>query len=347
MKTTFLTALAALGLATGGDDLTLRCEAGDEITRSFHYSSESELEEMMMLVDGEEMPMPGDMEQEAATELELVVRDEIEEVDDGRATRFTRTYERISGHDSMHMSDPMGEEHGQEIDQVSDLEGCAVLFGEEGGDLSPSFPEEENADEELLEGLTALLDLEGLLPEDSVEEGDSWEVDPDVIAALANPGGDLHLRAEGVGDEGFMMFGDAPGSDEEMVETDGEVVATYLGIREEDGRRLAAVEISVDYAVLVDLTDVFGGMDGDLPDDVPEGMIMPEIEHAEEETSREGEGLLLWDLERGTLHSLELSCEFTETQTISMLMSMGDMEQSMEQIMVMRGTETYEVRFDE
>ena len=346
MKTISLTALAVLTLTAGGDELTLRHRVGDEITRSFHYSSELVLEEMTMLVDGEEMPAMGDMEQEITSELELVVRDAIEEVEDERTTRFTRTYEKISSGRSFYMTDPMGGEHDQETTMASDLEGRDVLFTDEEGELSPSFPEGDDADEKLLEGLTALLDLEGLLPESSVAEEDTWNVDPEVIVALANPGGNLHLHAEGGDDPGFMAHDDPSKLGEDATETDGEVVATYVGIREEDGLRLAAVEISVELSTLVDMTEAMKSMDDSPPDDVPEGMVMPEIESFEQETSREGEGLVLWNMERGTLHSFELTCEVTETQTISMVMSMGDVEQAMEQITVLSGTETYEVRFD-
>jgi len=128
---------------------------------------------------------------------------------------------------------------------------------------------------------------------------------------------------------------------------DGEVVAKFVGIREEGELRLAAVEIAVDCSVTIDLTEVMEGMDEPPPDDEEGEMIMPEIESFLEETTREGTGLLLWNVERGMLHSLELTCEVTETQTMAMLMILEEFEESMEQVSVMSGSETYEVRFTE
>lgn len=343
MKTLSMTALALLGLTAAGDELTLRPRAGEEITRTFRYSSELILEGAEMLIDGEEMGEGGEMEQEMTDRFVLVVRDTIEEADGARATRFTREYETVTGASSFSMSDPMGGEHEEEASLVSDLEGCRVLFALEEGELTPAFAEEEG-DGELLEDLTALLDLDGLLPDGAVAEGDSWEVDRQVILDLSSPGGDLHLHPEGGGEE--MFFDPQAMTEEDDAEISGEVTARYLGVREEEGRRLAGVEITVDFSVLLDLTEAMQSMEGEGPDDVPEGMVMPEIESFEQETIREGTGVLLWNVETGTLHSFDLTCEVLEVQTMSMVMSMGEMEQAMEQIMTMSGSETYEVRFD-
>ena len=336
-----------LALATSGDEVEVRHRAGDEITRSFTFSSELALESMQMIVDGQEMPGPGiDMEQEMTTELEIVLHDTIEEVDGDRASKLGRTYEKLSSRNSFYMTDPMGGEEDHEGTMTSDLEGHTLVFTSVDGEYEASFAEGEAADEELLEGLIALIDLDEFLPEDPVDEGDQWKVDPEVIFALSMPGGDLHLRPEDGDDSGHLQGGGEAGLPEDDAETDGEVVAKYLGIREEDGLRLAAIEITVDVSLSVDLTESLQAMDEHLPEDLPDDMVMPEIESAEQETSRTGEGLLLWNVEKGRLHSLELSCNVTERQMMTMIMSMGDMEQTMEQITEMVGTETYEVSFD-
>jgi len=320
MKIPVLATLATILLTTSGEEITLRHQAEREITRHFSYSTELVLDEMLMSVDGEEMPSPGEMEQEMTQSLEIVVRDVIAEVDEDHALRFTRTYEKLAGEGSFFMTDPMGGEHNEDHAETSDLEGKSVLFEADGDDYTASFAAEDAGDDELLEDLVATLDLEGFLPPGPVEEGDEWKVDVDVLLALETPGGDVHLRPE-EGEFGGIMDHGADMLDEEATDVEGEIVAKFVGMREEDGVRLAAIELSVDVTTISDMTEAMQAMEDDVPDDVPEGMVMPDIESFEEERHH-------------------------ETQTISMVISFGDQEESMEQVQSMSGIEEYEVRFD-
>jgi len=69
MKIPVLATLATILLTTSGEEITLRHQAEREITRHFSYSTELVLDEMLMSVDGEEMPSPGEMEQEMTQSL--------------------------------------------------------------------------------------------------------------------------------------------------------------------------------------------------------------------------------------------------------------------------------------
>ena len=339
MKTLSLISLAMLTLATSGDEVVLRQRAGDEITRHFTFTSAMSLQEAQVLVDGEEMSGADGVEQEITEEVEIILRDVIQEVEGDHATKFARTYEKLSGHTSYRTNDPMGAEQEQDSPMESELEEHTVVFAGADDEFVASFPPGEAADEKLLEGLVGRVDLAGFLPEGPVDEGDEWNVDPAVIAGLSTPGGDLHLRAlDGAGG------GDDRPSDEETA-PEGEVVAKYLGMREEDGLRLAAIAITVDISLTLDLTDSMVVME-ESPDDLPEGTVIPGIELMTKETLRSGKGLVLWNVEKGRLHSLELECDVTEVQSIVMALAIQGMEQEISQVMEMGGTENYTVRFD-
>ncbi len=348
MKPLFTYTACAAVLTFAGDRLTLREEADQSLQRTFLVESEMQLAEMSMSFNGEEQanPMMDEMEQAQARSFRLVVTDTIEKAVEGRATAFRREFEEISETNTSHMSMPMMDPMDEEVEESSELTGKTVVFreGEEG--FEASFPEDRGGDEELLEGLAARLDLALLLPEEEVEEGDTWYVDLEVFEILQDPGGDLHLEADegagGPGGLGMMVV-----ENEERAEPEGELLAEYLGQREEDGRELAAIQLTVDLATFQDLTDLMAEMsEGELPDDAPPEAIMPEIESAEMERTYEGEGLVLWDLEAGRLHSLDLELGVVERQTLVMLLDHPEMDGEIEQTTVMEGFENFEVRCD-
>ncbi len=344
MKTISTLALALSALIITGEELAVKATVGDTVERSFHHESALSLEDMSMLMDGEEGPAPpGDMEQVISTETHLTVRDVVLETESGRAISLERTFSDISSSRSMHMKDPMGGVHDSETDEESELEGKKVVFELDGDETAAHWADDSDGEEALLEDLMMSIDLEIALPDDTVEKGDTWDISASLLATLARPAGKLHLEpAEDQGD----AIGAAPeGFEPPDPEYDGDIKATFVGVREEDGRRLGAVKLTIDVLASVDLSEVADGL-SEAPDDAPPGMVVPEIVSMEEERQYAGEGLMLWDLDAGRLHSLAIECDVRRTQTMTMILAMGGDEKEMEQVMVFGGTESWEVRFD-
>ena len=218
MKTLLTSAACVAALILPGDTLARREAAGQSVTRTFSFETELELIETSMSIGGEEQenPFGGEMEHATTRSLGLVVRDTVRAAEEGCATTFTRTFEEVEGFSSMHMSMPMMDAVDSESDESSALEGLTVVFEKADEDFEASFPEDQGGDEDLLvgtlaggallEGLAARLDLGQLLPEDEVEEGETWEVDPALLELLRSPGGNLHLE----GDEDVMSMGEVP-----------------------------------------------------------------------------------------------------------------------------------------
>ena len=341
MKTLITSAACIAALTLPGDTLTRREAAGQSVTRTFSFETELELLDSTMSVDGEEQenPFAGEMEHVTTRSLNLVVVDTVRAAEDGEATAFTRAFETIEGHSSMSMSMPMMDAMESESDESSELEGQTVVFTQGDDGFEASYPEDQGGDEDLLEGLDARLDLGQLLPEGEVEEGATWEVDPGLLELLRSPGGDLHLE----GDEDVMAMGMTP--DPEGFEYDGEIIAEYSGTREVGGRELAVISLKVDLGSTTDLTELVQNQE--LPEDLPEGAVMPDIDSLIQGTWAEGEGEALWDVEAGRLHSLELELEVENAQTVSMTMDFGGGGQSMEQCMTMGGVERFVVGVEE
>lgn len=348
MKTIWTTTLMAAALAAPGEQLTVSATVGATVERTFHHESELSLEDMSMLMDGEEPPMPpggGDMEQEISIETHLVVRDVTLDVKEGRATGIKRSFSEFEGTHSLQMVDPMGGEHGGETVEESQLEGKTVVFERDEDEITTRWADGDDGDDELLDGLTMSMDFDVVLPEEGeAKKGDKWTVPASLLATLARPAGNLHLQPAEGSKAGFGAMPEGPGHPEP--DYAGEVEATFTDVREEDGRRLGAIELTIDVLALLDLSEMTA-MAAEPPEDAPPGMVMPEIDSVEREMQYEGEGLVLWDLDTGRLQSLEIRCEVRRTETTRMTIQLGDNESEIEQTMVLSGTESWEVSVDE
>ena len=106
----------------------------------------------------------------------VVQFDQILASEEGRPTKVRRTFDFLEGT----LSATFGE---RQMDRESDcpLEGVSVEFTLDEGDVAAEVVEGE-ADEELLQGHSLALALDALLPDDEVEEGDSWELESEAIA---------------------------------------------------------------------------------------------------------------------------------------------------------------------
>lgn len=333
MKTLMIAAAAGALLATTAEDLQSTYRAGEVRRTEITFESSTDMIEMIVTVDGEEMGGIPDMEQSQTQSRSTTFEDEILRAEDGELLAFDRTYAELGEETAHEFGGPMAEELSGVATMVSDLEGLTVRFtrGDEG--FVASFPDDEEGDPDLLEELTDELPWSRLLPEDAVSVDDSWEIDAEGFWLLLNAGGTVHFQPEEM-EEGMMMTGE-PALDD--VDCEGRITATLKALEEIDGVPHAKVSIDVELSTLIDMTEAALARHEEPPDDLPPGMEMPDVSLMELERDYEGEATFLWNLEENRLSSLEIELDLEETSRVEMTMNMGGGEQLMEQESISEG----------
>ena len=339
-----LTTPVLLAFAALGESPTFSPEEGTKLTKRIVVKTELSLDEMTMIMNGEEVPAEMmQMSMESTITVVATVTDEYVSVGDGRPTKLKRTFDELNSETEVSMSSSqMPDDVNNSSSGSSDLEGLTVVFSwdEDEGDFTAEFDEDSDGDDELLEGLTEDLDFRAMLPDGEVSEGDSWDVDPMAIRAIFAPGGNVKIASEDRAAGGGMMGGASPMNVGQFLEElEGDVTAELTGIEEEDGIRIAVIALSIDVSSSMDLTDHLSeSMENQ---EMPEGMeIEIEVDSFDSEFLFEGEGELRWNLTAGIVYSLEVTGEVSQINDTAMNMSIGGMEQSMEQTMTFAGTQT-------
>jgi len=333
MKTPVLISLALfLG---NSHDLSVKHEDGQVRRTSYTFEEQRSLSEMSSTMNGEEQGGMGDMQHEQNYGASGVFVDQTVETVDSKRTVFDREYEELGLEMSIEIRPPFGEGINEEASGESELEGSTVRFTWDADDeeFSRAFPDGENGDEDLLEGLTAEFPWASYLPEEGVEAEDEWEIAPDVLIRTMELGGDMSLSTDA---EGSLESAMGPVSGGRDGDYDGEMTATLVAVTEVDGRAQAEISIEVDVSIAQDRTEE-ARADMEDPDGLPEGAIVPDLQAMVIETTYEGEGTLVWDVEGGYLVSLEFELELESVQTVQLLVEFGDQSMDIEQIMIFEG----------
>jgi hypothetical protein len=338
MKTLLIAALAGTILSPVAE-LTSTYEAKEIRTTTFSYEESNVMVDMQMLMNGEENPMMGgDMDASGTDSSGGVFTDTILRSTDGMPTSFTRLYSDLNSANSSSMYGPMGDMDSDNT-METELNDLTVTFTFDEEEYTAEFPEGEAGDEELLEGLDGLLPWADFLSRGSVDVEDEWDVEPKMLWDTFHLGGELSF--ENTSEEDSMMA--PPAGEEDLLEVDGEITATLKSI--EDG--IATITLAIEVTEFMDLTELAIEMAENAPDDaMPEGMMMPEIMSMEIEKEYEGEGTILWDIDGGYLVNLELSLEYSESQAMSMMLSMGPEDMEIEQNTTTEGEITYTVEVE-
>ena len=201
--------------------------------------------------------------------------------------------------------------------QVED--GFEAGFVREGDTRTPT-----NAQEALLEHLTARLDGVGWLALGEVEPGDTWEVPAETLAATWFPVGspaafwwqDRDAPLDGI--EWVDDIGSyAPA--EFSAEVRDTVEATYLGLEEVDGTTCARIALELDGDVeltVPSVTSLMARLENDRPIPFEAEPLLAEVE-------LEGEGVLLWDVAAGRLVSIEFAGEVHANVTFGVWVNVG------------------------
>jgi hypothetical protein len=320
--------------------LTFSPAAGSSLTKTFSNSVEFALDDMTMLMNGEENPMMPQIEMDMAMESTVGVTDTYGSISRGKPTKLTRTFDEISTEMDISMVvDAMGQvqEENPTGSGSSDLEGETVVFTWDADDdeYVVSFPEDEG-DDDLLENLVEDMDLRALLPKDEVSEGDSWDLPLVSLIDILGPGGDLKLDFEMDGQE--VSGGPPP---EMMVNfremmgdmLEGEATATFAGMTEVDGARLAVIEIEIEIDTAKDMSELIMELMGE---ELPEGMDF-NLDRVDVEFAYEASGQCLWNVAGGHAHSLSLEGEAVIAMDMEINMDFGGQSMAMEMSMEMSG----------
>jgi hypothetical protein len=275
-----------------------------------------------------------------AMESTVGVTDTYDSISRGKPTKLTRTFDEISTEMDISMVvDAMGQvqEENPTGSGSSDLEGETVVFTWDADDdeYVVSFPEDEG-DDDLLENLVEDMDLRALLPKGEVSEGDSWDVDLVALVDILGPGGDLKLDfnmdgqevSGGPPPEMMVNFREMMG---DMLE--GEATATFAGMTEVDGARLAVIEIEIEIDTAKDMSELIMELMGE---ELPEGMDF-NLDRVDVEFAYEASGQCLWNVAGGHAHSLSLEGEAVIAMDMEINMDFGGQSMAMEMSMEMSG----------
>lgn len=319
----------ALPLAAGlallpGDTLRHAPASGSSVVRSFEVRWDMALEDVQLAVMGQEidLAMIGSPQVELDFRHALRVHDTYRSVEEGRITKLERRFDELGAEMSFAIRTDMGEEDVPDMVYASELEGRSVLFtwDESAESYSAAWADEQGGRSELLEGLVASMDFEGLLPAQEVEPGDSWSFAPEALEVFGSPGGNTQVLPDeaDMGDLDLEVFEEMmAGFEEEMVEAfgellEGELSATHAGAHEEHGEHVLVLTLAAetdgrfDFAPLIErLLQTLLEAEGVDPDEVD-----VTISAAELELELEAEGELHWNTRAQRPEAARLDGEF-------------------------------------
>lgn len=331
---------ALLAFGTRGAEVSYHPEKGSTASKTVEMQSEISLDEFTITQNGQEVDpsMIGDMEVDVSTTVTISVTDEYVAVERGsHPTKLIRTYDKLSTKSTYSGSNPMTGPMNDEMDGSSELEGLRVEFtwDDDLGDFVAAFAEDSGGDEELLENLTEDIDLRDFLPSGEVDEGATWDIDPNELREVFVPGGHVKIELETSGD--MQMGGTQPSPADFLGDFEGEVTAEFAGIREEGGVKVAVIKIAADVSTAKDMTSFAEEMMSEA--EGMEGMEMS-IESMDIEWEFEGKGELLWNVEQGMIYAFDISGEISQTIDTSVSLSVQGMDMEVEQSMVFSGTQS-------
>lgn len=296
-RCTIWTALAiptglCLAFALPADRVAVAPEKGRELSKSFSVEVSLAVDDLVLLMGGNEMPVPLD-QMELDFSYSLDVLDAYKEVEEGRIKELVRYYESVG------FSYESPEDSGEE--SLDELEGKTVRFSWNDEDSGYDRAFEDGDDEEdLLKALAAELEMRAMLPEDEVTSGDSWEVALADLASIFAPGWDPKGAAAMSEEDGEVPAAMMDMWAEQFAEAN--MTCTYRG-RREDG--LGVIALSMEITPTLDLADammeVMAASGEDLGD--------TQIDDLSLDLEMTGDGELLWNFEQSRFESLELEGE--------------------------------------
>jgi hypothetical protein len=306
---------------------SLRFAPGEDTTVSMEFNNSMEffLEDFSMEMMGQDMSeLMGDVEASVNMTIEVDFTDTYSKTADGRPLAFTRVFGEgaINGEFT---GAAQGDSETNSFELIDGMDGQTVMFkwDSEEDTYIKSYPEDEEGDEELLEGLAGRVDLAFMLPSGEVSVDDEWKIDATKLSEILVPGGDLNYDTPD-GDRD-RSSGNEDGIDDEMVDAmrslfAGDVTGTYKGLNEEG---LAEIVVKLDISGDKNMADLIMSaiekMAESSGEDVDPSQI-PDFSDFTVDMALEGEGVLLWDPRAGHVVSFSMTAETEMSLSIGMSM---------------------------
>lgn len=165
----------------------------------------------------------------------------------------------------------------------------------------------DDAEEFWLADMRGDMDGLGLLPAGAVSPGAQWELSMETVRQMLAPGGNHLITPRTTNIYGRTIEVGVGGDYAEVLgpELAGSARATFSGLREFDGERLAVLELSIEgLRSIADRTDLWR-----LSAPPEERNEVAHLVSALLEYGLDARGEALWNLARGHLHSVELAGE--------------------------------------
>jgi len=329
-------------------ELEFSPEEGESVTVTYQMDHELELTglEIVMIFNGEENEQDSEIPEVTRRTLETVqYTDEFLEVEDGRPTKVSRTFEELS----YVQTEVRTDEDGDEIENVdegkSELADVSVLFewDDEDEEYTTTFADEDSElDEELLETLELTGHLCSLLTDAELEEGDEWDLDVDVFRKMCAPGGDhsVVMESEAANE-------DDENDDEEYTEQfndnlEGDITAEFKETRDEDGVEVAVIGLTVELSTEVELLEeITVNFDTDGEIEAGEGQIV-----RTHQVYYDLEGELLWNIDEGRAFSFVLEGDAELEMCEALSTEMGEFSLENRTTTTFEGTVKHQISFD-
>jgi hypothetical protein len=315
---TLACAASLLALSPAADKVSFQPADGTEATKSFSISGDFALENLSVLMDGNDMAaMIGEQDVSGDFEATSRIVDRYVKTVDGQPRELQREYVVSSAEWSM-MEDSGTNEN------LSELDGETIVFkwNEETKAYDIAYADGEGDPDKIKhEGID--LDYRSLLPGKDVEAGDRWKVERDGMVTALFFGLEVSKLLEQLDSE------DAPPELEEFKEAlmpelgklfeglTGE--CEYVGKRDESGTEVGVIKLTVRSEGTSDLAAVISDL---IESQIGGQGVEFDISTAALTLAIQGEGELLWNLGSGRAHAfafesdaelgLEVEASFTE-----------------------------------
>ena len=309
MKSKLLTASliavpALVALKPIADSVYFQPEDGSSASKEYTITASFSLGDFSAMVDGQDMSEMIPAEFDLSAEMAMSVTDQYVSTLDGRMTELIRTFDALS----MIWEGPEGSGEDEDMDE---LEGKSVRFAwnEDDEEYEKSFHECEG-DEDALDNLAPEMDLQALLPDGDVSEGDTWSVESSSLGSLVIFGtdtSDLDMSKIGDGDEIEQLMASEINPQLQALMDSFEADCEYMGTREVDGMVLGVIAVRLAGEGDIDLSGLISSLaESQIP---PEVEVSLTIDEAVVTVLMEGEGELLWDVGSGLFHTYDMTAE--------------------------------------
>lgn len=300
-----------------GEPVEIRFQPAEglELKKLFKHSHELNVDGISRYRDAG-TPTDLDVTGWVSTDSLIVMRDHYVAVDEGGTASLSRLFQRILHKGKATMSSGGSGQFESKMTGGSPLEGRTVLFNRqaEGAEHARRL-EFFDGPEDILAPIREDMDAKGILPDGPVVEGDFWYLDSIDLLELLAPGGDLNIYPLGFSEFSRLVKLGGGGALGDMLTLDsiGSATVVYGGKREVDGVSMGILHLSsISLNSVVDQTDAYRDAMPAEERDRP-GLMRQCIF----EFSMIGEGEVLWNLEGGYMHSLEIEGQ----ESVGMLVS--------------------------